>query len=150
MRKQKSPIEQSFEKEKQKPRNILFVCLANRNRSPAGERTFRYMLKEKGYRILDPENRKITKDYEIEVHSAGTEPWSNEGKKLDFKAADAADIIFTFEESLEYVLIHSFLQPREKIVNLDIPDHYDINNDSDEYNLRRTLRKKLAIYIPLP
>jgi len=131
-------------------KNILFVCKANRNRSVAGERLFGSMLKEKGYRVFDPRDEKTWKDCNVKVSSAGIYPFNNEGKKLEGKAADTADLIFTFEESLEYALIHAFFQPKEKIVNLDIPDHYDIDNDSDEYNLRRILRKKLALYIPLP
>jgi len=150
MKKQKTPIEQIVQEHKTKPRNILFVCKANRNRSVAGERLFRGMLKEKGYYVFDSQDKKTQRDYDVRVSSAGMNPFTNEGKKLEFSMADEANLIFTFEEGLEYALIHYFFQPREKVVNLDIPDHYDIDNDSDEYNLRRILRKKLSIYIPLP
>ena len=150
MKKQKPAIEQIVQEEKRKPRSILFVCRANINRSPTGERTFRHMLKERGYRVLDPEDKRTTGDYEIEIHSAGTDPFNDIGRKLDFQTADAADLIFTFEEGLEYALVHGFFQSKEKIINLDIPDHYSIDNDSDEYNLRRILRRKLTPYIPLP
>jgi predicted protein tyrosine phosphatase len=150
MKKQKEPIEQMARIPKTKPRNILFVCKANRNRSIAGERLFRYMLKEKGYHVFDPYDKKTQKDYDIRVSSAGIDPFTDEGRKLEFEMADKADLIFTFEEGLEYALIHAFLQPKEKIVNLDIPDDYRISNDSEEYKLRKLLREKLSIYIPLP
>jgi len=160
MRKQKSPIEQSFEERKEKPRNILFVCEGNRNRSIGGERVFRNMLTEKGYRVFDPYSKKHQKDYEIIVSSAGIyvnkmrnsedgkEIAGDTRKQLNGDEADKADIIFALDEGVKYMLVQRYVQPKEKIINLNIDDVFDIDND--EHKLIKLLREKLAIYIPLP
>jgi protein-tyrosine-phosphatase len=160
MRKQKSPIEQSFEKEKQKPRNILFVCGGNKNRSIEGERVFRSMLTERGYRVFDSYSKKAQKDYEVIVSSAGIyvnkmrnsedgkEIIGDTRKQLNGDEADKADIIFALDEEVKYMLVKRYIQPREKIISLDIEDIFDIDND--EHKLIKLLREKLSIYIPLP
>ena len=151
MLKQKSPIEQPYQEHAIKPRNILFVCRANLNRSPTGEKVFKQMLNEKGYLVFDQRNKKTWADYDVKVSSAGTDTFKEDKtNQLEGEVADAADIIFTFDEGLEYVLIHRFYQPGGKIVNLDIYDNYAINRKKDKRNLTALLRKKLAIYLPLP
>jgi len=150
MTKQKSPIEQIVQEQPRKPRNILFVCMANINRSKTGEKVFKEMLKKRCYSVFDHNDKKTYSNYEVSVSSAGTEVDTEEANELDGGLADAADIIFTFDKGLEYRLVHRFFQPKEKIVNLDIPDCYNINNKKDEKSLKRLLRKKLSIYIPLP
>jgi len=154
MKKQKSPIEQIVQEEKRKPKNILFVCLKNIIRSRTAEMVFRQMLKEEEYSVADAKNKRTGKDYEFLVSSAGTDVEKGLTKKyckqLDWKEGDSAYIIFTFDEGLEYKLIHRFFQPKEKIINLDIPEDYRIDNDSDRDTLRTILREKLVRYIPLP
>lgn len=151
MEKQKPPIEQIVEAQERKPRNILFVCGANINRGPTGERIFRKILKERGYRVFDPRDEKTWADYDIKVSSAGTNIFKEDKtNQLERQVADTADLIFTFDERLKCTLIHKFYQPAGKIVDLNIHDNYNIEKKNERYNLKRILRKKLAIYFPLP
>jgi len=105
----------------------LFICAVNQNRSRAAERICRWLAKEKG------------KD--IECESAGVHPLAV--RRVTKKMAEKADIIFVMEDYMKETLQTEFHQPAEKIICLDIPDIYYMQDPK----LEATLRQKLLPYI---
>jgi len=57
--------------------------------------------------------------------------------------ADKADMIFVMEDYMKEILETEFHQPAEKIICMDIPDIYYVQDPE----LKATLRQKLLPYI---
>jgi predicted protein tyrosine phosphatase len=107
--------------------HYIFICAANRNRSRAAERICS--------RLAEAKNRNI------ECESAGVHPLAV--RRVTQNAAEKADIIFVMEDYMKEILEQEFHQPAGKIICLDIPDVYDMQDPE----LEATLRKKLLPYI---
>jgi predicted protein tyrosine phosphatase len=107
--------------------HYLFICAANRNRSRAAERVCS--------QLAEAKNRNI------ECESAGVHPLAV--RPMTQKAAEKADIIFVMEDYMKEILEQEFHQPAGKIICLDIPDIYDVQDPV----LEVTLRQKLIPYI---
>jgi predicted protein tyrosine phosphatase len=109
-------------------RRYLFVCAANRNRSPTAEEVFRALAAQAGF--------------EVEVGSAGLSPYAD--RPLTKELADSADFIFVMEEYMARELQTRYGQDPAKIVCLDIPDVYY----RDDPILVHILKESLAPFIP--
>jgi predicted protein tyrosine phosphatase len=107
--------------------HYLFICAANQNRSRAAERICS--------QLAEAKNRNI------ECESAGVHPLAI--RRVTKKMADGADIIFVMEDYMKEILEIEFHQPAEKIICLDIPDIYYM----EDPKLEATLRQKLLPYI---
>ena len=110
--------------------NVVFVCLANQNRSPTAEDVFKETL-----------NKNNVSGYEVK--SAGIDPFG--GELLNPRLFEWADIVFALDTDI-YKAIKKhywrYKQP-EKIHNLKIPDVYY----KDDTELRERLYKKLNNYL---
>lgn len=103
---------------------LLFICSANLNRSPAGERLYAH-------------------SPAYEARSCGTSQLAVQEVNEELLAW--ADIIICMEEHHREFLQHYFEVARHKrILVLDIPDVYD----SDDPQLINLLRKKLGHLLP--
>jgi predicted protein tyrosine phosphatase len=122
-------------------KHYLFVCLANRNRSPTGQDVFQDMLVERGYKVWQVNSSDMTADFE--VISAGTYA-DEKGLEMTEDLGERMDVIFAMSNSILEDLVKSFNVPRDKIINLDIPDIYSRN----ELGLIKILKDKLLNYIP--
>jgi predicted protein tyrosine phosphatase len=109
-------------------RHCLFICAANRNRSPTAEEVFRALAVQAG---LD-----------VKVSSAGLSPFSE--KPVTKELADSADLIFVMEDYMARELETRYGQDPAKIVCLDIPDIYP----RDDPLLVHILREALAPFVP--
>ena len=121
-------------------KHYVFVCHANRQRSPTGQRVFEDMLLEKGYNVW---NRNALFDADYEVISAGTYADENANEMRE-ELGQQAEIVFAMSSPILEDLVTNFNVPRQKIVNLDIPDVYE----RDSPDLVEILREKLQQYIP--
>jgi len=109
--------------------HCLFVCAANRNRSPTAEGVFRAMAAGTGF--------------DVKVSSAGLSPFSE--RAVTKELADSADLIFVMEEYMARELETQYGQNPAKIVCLDIPDIYL----RDDPILVHLLKEALAPFVPL-
>ena len=109
-------------------RHYLFVCAANRNRSPTAEGVFRALATDAGF--------------EVKVSSAGLSPFSE--RPVTKELADSADLIFVMEEYMARELETGYGQNPAKIVCLDIPDIYM----RDDPILVHILKEALAPFVP--
>ncbi len=109
-------------------RYYLFVCAANRNRSPTAAAVFRALAAQAGFAV--------------EVDSAGISPFSE--KPMTKELADRADLIFVMEDYMAWELETEFGQDPAKIVCLDIPDVYY----RDDPLLVHLLKEALAPFVP--
>jgi predicted protein tyrosine phosphatase len=108
--------------------HYLFVCAANRNRSPTAERVFRALAAQAGFAV--------------QVSSAGLSPFSENPLTKDL--ADSADLIFVMEDYMAQDLETRYGQDPAKIVCLDIPDIYM----RDDPLLVHVLKEALAPFVP--
>jgi predicted protein tyrosine phosphatase len=111
-----------------KPRRYLFVCAANRNRSPTAENVARLLAAQSG---LD-----------LEVRSAGLSPFSE--TPLTQQMADWADLIFVMEDYMARELEAFYGQDPRKIVCLDIADLYERGDPVLVYLLEEALKPYLT------
>jgi predicted protein tyrosine phosphatase len=109
-------------------RRYLFVCAANRNRSPTAADVARTLATQSGLHI--------------EVSSAGISPFSEQ--PLTKEMADRADLIFVMEDYMARVLEATYGQDPRKIVCLDIPDLYERSDPVLVYLLEEALRPYLT------
>ena len=123
-----------------KKRKFLFVCYANQNRSKTGERIFRELLEERGYKVSDDVDARRGRV----VLSAGFET-NGEGRQLSKELADKFDEIFVMSRGRSEELTETYKQDPRKIVILDIPDVYR----KDDPELVGLLRLKLSEYLEL-
>ena len=112
----------------QPSRHYLFVCAANRNRSPTAERVFRALAAQAGVAV--------------KVSSAGLSPFSENPLTKDL--ADSADLTFVMEDYMARELKTRYAQDPAKIVCLDIPDIYM----RDDPLLVHILKEALAPFAP--
>ncbi len=106
----------------------LFLCAANRNRSPTAERVFRTLAAQAGV--------------EVEVSSAGLSPYAD--RPVTKELADRADLIFVMESYMARELETRYGQDPAKIVCLDIPDVFF----RDDPLLVRLLKEALTPFVP--
>jgi predicted protein tyrosine phosphatase len=109
-------------------RHYLFVCAANRNRSPTAAAVFRALAAHAGFAV--------------EVDSAGISPFSE--RPVTKELADRADRIFVMEDYMARELETQYGQDPAKIICLDIPDVYY----RDDPLLIRLLKEALAPFVP--
>jgi predicted protein tyrosine phosphatase len=109
-------------------RRYLFVCAANRNRSPTAEDVAQRLAARSG---LD-----------IEVRSAGLSPWAE--RPLTKEMADGADLVFVMEDYMARALETTYGQDPRKIVCLDIPDLYERGDPVLVYLLEEALEPYLT------
>ena len=108
-------------------KHYLFICAINQNRSITAEHICKQLAKA------------TNKD--IECESAGIHRTAV--KRVTRKMADRADIIFVMEDHMKEALMTEFHQSPEKIICLDIPDKYYVQ----DAELEATIRQKLLPYI---
>jgi predicted protein tyrosine phosphatase len=106
----------------------LFVCAANRNRSPTAAQVFRTLAAQAGFAV--------------EVDSAGISPFSE--RPVTKELADRADLIFVMEDYMARELETQYGQDPAKIVCLDIPDVYY----RDDPLLVHLLKEVLSPFVP--
>ncbi len=109
-------------------RHYLFVCAANRNRSPTAAEVFRALAAQAGLAV--------------EVSSAGLSPYAE--RPVTKELADSADLIFVMEDYMARELESQYGQDPAKIVCLDIPDIYY----RDDPLLVHLLKEALAPFVP--
>jgi predicted protein tyrosine phosphatase len=109
--------------------HYLFVCAANRNRSPTAEGVFRALAADAGF--------------DVKVSSAGLSPFSE--RPVTKELADSANLIFVMEEYMARELETQYGQDPAKLVCLDIPDIYM----RDDPILVHLLKEALAPFVPL-
>jgi predicted protein tyrosine phosphatase len=109
-------------------RHYLFVCAANRNRSPTAETVFRALAAQAGF--------------DVKVSSAGISPFAE--RPVTKELADSADLIFVMEDYMARELETRYGQDPAKIVCLDIPDMYY----RDDPLLVHLLKEALAPFVP--
>ena len=127
---------------KQKPKNLLFVCFANINRSPTAVRVCSEMLKERGYKVYSHQDR--PKNYDYALESAGTHTEENWGNQMTTSLGEQMAEIYALDDTIRDFLINTFLIPEYKIYNLKIPNTYR----RDEPQLVELLRKRLEKFLP--
>jgi protein-tyrosine-phosphatase len=130
------------------PKRYLFVCGANVNRSKMGVYCFKKMLEEKNYSVGSLEET-VGKDFYI--GSAGMDIFFSDlkdGTQYTAELGESVNLIFAAGDSIYRDLVEYLNTPPEKVVNLRIPDHYDITKQKERKNLRRIMRKKLEDYVP--
>lgn len=108
--------------------HYLFVCAANRNRSPTAAEVLRALAAQAGFTV--------------EVDSAGISPFAE--RPVTKELADRADLIFVMEDYMARELETRFDQDPAKIVCLDIPDVYY----RDDPLLVHLLKEALAPFVP--
>ena len=108
--------------------HYLFVCAANRNRSPTAAEVFRALAAQAGLAV--------------EVSSAGLSPYAE--RPTTKELADRADLIFVMEDYMARELETRYGQDPAKIVCLDIPDVYY----RDDPLLVHLLKEVLAPFVP--
>lgn len=113
-----------------KMQRILFICLANINRSPTAERVFREMAEKRGI--------------EVKVSSAGidVQDGDTENPLSEFLVKNA-DKIFVMEEYMKNIIVKNYNADSVKIESLEIPDIYRGN----DLILTEILRERLEPYL---
>ncbi len=132
----------------EKPQRYLFVCAANVNRSKVGETVFKRMLEEKGYTVGSLDQVLGSDCY---VGSAGTDidfMALKEGRQYTADLGTAVDKVFAADARVYIDLKEYFRMSEDKMINLGIPDRFDIKLPNEKRNLQRIMRKKLAPYVP--
>ena len=123
----------------------LFVCYANKNRSVVGEQIFRSMLLERGFSVGSFQD---SGEFDFYVCSAGINP-EKESQRFSVSMVEGVRNIFVADERIKRLLRSDFkFEDDLRIVNLDIPDIYDISNDRKRRILEDYMRIRLAYYLP--
>src|SRR3989338_2222273 len=120
-------------------RKVLFICYANRPRSPAAVRVFSELLVEKGYKVF---GRGIYSNPEFEVTSAGVCA-DDDGNELTEEHLATANQIFFMHQSVLSEAERYYKIPKEKSVVMDIPDIYGRDSNA----LEDILHKQLEPYV---
>lgn len=131
-----------------KPKKYLFVCNANINRSKTGEIVLADMLKERGFSVCKLES---TVESDFYVGSAGVrvnECGNQDSVQYTPEMGRLVDIIFSADEVVMTQLISQYAVNLSKLVNLDIPDDYDVDNEVHYRKLVALFKEKLAPYVP--
>lgn len=122
-----------------KPISVLFVCRANRNRSPTAEQVFRELVREWGRRAYD--SMECATNYDVHVSSAGYDA-DDEGNPLDQDMLDAATFVFALDRNVADALRERYTIKPTKLLVLDVPDRYHCGFP----DLVELLRTQLAPY----
>ena len=121
------------------PRHVLFVCFGNIDRSPTAMDVFKDMLVESGY-VMWPGGADA--QYDAWVLSAGVHA-EHYRTQVDEELCYWATEIFALDDPVERCLLTRYKQPRNKVVNLQIPNMYRRNDTG----LISILKQKLAPYV---
>jgi len=108
-------------------KRYLFICSANKNRSKTAKHICEQLSHAKGKAVR--------------CESAGIHPLAV--RRVTKQTADRADRIFVMEDDMKTMLEDDFRQPKGKIICLDIPDVYPLQDPE----LEAILRQKLEPYI---
>jgi len=123
----------------------LFVCYANKNRSITGERVFREMLKERGFRVGGFND---SGDFDFYVGSTGINP-EDQSRCFRLEMVEGVRTVFVADERIQRFLKRDYQYDDEsKIVDLDIQDDYDIREERHKKALERIMAAKLVFYLP--
>lgn len=109
---------------------VMFVCRANRNRSPTARSIFRGMLKERG----------LEKDFEL--YDAGTENFEY-GTEFNPRIARGFHHIIVMDKDVEEAVRTELPDFKGTLRNFKIPDEYV----RDAPELKRLLRGKLKTFL---
>jgi len=112
--------------------NILFVCLAGRNRSVLAAKVYSYLANKKGKKVKTLAAGICADPDRIQVNE---------------ELIKKADKIFVMEKYIKDVLKDSYKVSEDKIIVLDIEDIYNIENGKDRIELMKVLEKKLRKFI---
>lgn len=115
----------------------IFICDCGVNRSPTGARVFREMALERGERI------------KTDFMGFGI-PESPNGERVVGEILQATKKVFVMDSKRKDEVISKYEVPKERVVNLDIPDDYSITGIAGPQMRRMledTLRTKLAPYV---
>lgn len=105
-----------------KPVLVLFVCRANRNRSPTAEQVFGEMLRDRGHAVYDPVA--CPSGHAVRVDSAGYDA-DEDAQQLDQELLDAATFVFALDPDIAGVLRKRYrIRPAKKLHVLHVPDVY--------------------------
>lgn len=110
-------------------RKILFVCTGNIDRSPTAQKLYK--------------NRE-----DLEVKSAGIS--ESAPNKLTKDLVNWADQIFAMENKHRDRIIGLYPKTKRKIIVLDIPDNYNIENPRERVKLEDIIVEKARIYLGEP
>ena len=96
------------------------------------------MLVQEGYKVW---NVNALADADYEVCSAGTNP-DEDGNAMSEELGQRMDVIFALDPSILEKLVRDFSVPKQKIINLDVPDIYTSKD------LEVILTRKLRRHVP--
>ena len=123
-----------------KPISVLFVCRANRNRSPTAARVFTDLVREWGRKPFD--SMTCATGYDVHVASAGYDA-DDEGNPLDQAMLDAATYVFALDQAVaDELRRRRYRIKAAKFLILDVPDRYHCGFP----DLVELLRSQLAPY----
>lgn len=123
----------------------LFVCYANKNRSVVGERVFREMLLERGFRVGGFQD---SGEFDFYVGSAGINA-EEESRCFRLEMVEGVKTVFVADERIQRMLKHDYQYDDEsRIVNLDVPDRYDVSIEKEKRALEGVMARKLVFYLP--
>ena len=114
--------------------NILFICTANKQRSPAAEE----LVNKTKYNKENKDKQKYEKHY---AKSAGIHPLAP--IQVTQESIKWADKIFVMENIHKEFLLKNFKVKENKIIVLNIPDMYEKNSPE----LVNILKEKLDAYL---
>lgn len=122
--------------------DFLFLCLANRNRSIAGEEVFNQMLRERGFSVYPNSN------CDFRVGSAGV--FETAVNRFSENMLDGTRNVFFADKFVWWEFMEVYRVPwNDRFVELEIPDRYDINSEWQRKELDVILRSKLKGYAPI-
>lgn len=106
------------------PQRIIFVCIANKYRSPTAEEVAKRLARKAGKKVFGIDSF-IEFDYEI--LSAGTDA-CDEGRQFTQELGERMDKIVSMDYYVWRKLQEEFKVPRHKITGLEIEDVYPKND----------------------
>ena len=118
--------------------DYIFVCKNGFDRSVVGARVFLEMARERGIEVT-------TSSGGLGIEESQT------GEDICGEILRNAKIVFVMNSELEMKVIGTYYVPRENVVNLEVPDnfdiHYKINGLENEGKLEEIFRESLRPYV---
>lgn len=114
-----------------KKERVLFVCMANINRSAVAEELYK-------------------DDARYEVRSAGVRAWKPEKRKLSADDIGWADRIFAADWYVAGQIFSKYPECRGKVVDINVPDEYSASNPKERAELEKLLSERLWPYLGKP
>ena len=106
------------------PKRIVFVCAANKYRSPTAEEVAKRLARKAGKKVFGIDS---FLEFDYEILSAGTDA-CDEGRQFTEELGKRMDIIVSMDHYIWTKLQNEFKVPRHKITGMDIPDQYQRND----------------------